>query len=573
MSYTAPIREMQGVLQDVIGIGHYAEMERYADATPETVEAILSEAAKLAQDVISPLQRSGDLHPAYLENGVVRTSPGYAEGYRALQEGGWIGMCANPEFGGMGLPNTLSIAVQEMLNATCVSLTLCPLLSQGQIDALEAHASEEIKALYLPKLVSGEWTGTMNLTEPQAGSDVGALTAKALPNEDGTCTISGQKIYISWGDHDLAENVIHLVLARLPDAPPGSRGVSLFLVPKFLPNADGTPGARNAVSVVSLEHKTGLHGSPTCVMEFAEAKGWQIGGPHQGLAAMFTMMNNARLGVGIEGVGVAEGAYQHAYAYARDRVQGKTMAPGGTGTILDHADVRRMLMTMKTLTGAARAICLDTAFSLDMARDAEGLYWRDRAAFLTPIAKAFGTDIGSEVADMGVQVHGGMGYVEETGAAQYLRDVRVTRIYEGTNGIQAMDLVGRKMMDGGAAAEALLDEVEATARAAREQFPELGDILQDQGESLATATRWMVAAQMNDRFAGGVPYLRAFALVLGGHYALKALLAQPEDAARKAQAVFFIRQIVPGVAVLCAAATEGAAPLYALDAEAFAPAQ
>ncbi|MEL6583763.1 MAG: acyl-CoA dehydrogenase [Pseudomonadota bacterium] len=570
MTYSAPVREMHFLMERVIGTPTLAQTERYAEATPDTLDAILTEAAKLAENTIAPLNRAGDLQPAHLENGVVRTSPGYAEGYKAIMDGGWVGMCANPEYGGMGLPNIASIAVQEMLNSACLSLTLCPLLSQGQIDALEAHAPEEIKALYLPKLVSGEWTGTMNLTEPQAGSDVGALSAKAEDNGDGTYAVTGQKIYISWGDHDLAENVCHLVLARLPDGPPGSKGISLFLVPKFIPDADGTLGARNDLRVVSLEHKTGLHGSPTCVMEFTNATGWRIGGPHQGLAAMFTMMNNARLGVGIEGVGVAEGAYQHALAYATERKQGKTPAPGATGAIIDHADVRRMLLTMKTMTNAARAICLDTAFSLDMAAATGEMAWKDRAAFLTPIAKAFGTDIGSEVADMGVQVYGGMGYVEETGAAQYLRDVRVTRIYEGTNGIQAMDMVGRKMMDGGAAAEALLGEIEDTAIAARTTHRELADILQDQGETIATAVRWMVKADLNDRFAGAVPLLRAFALLLGGHYALKGLLAEPGNAARSAEATFFIRQILPQAAPLARAAIEGSETLYAIPPDAFA---
>lgn len=570
MTYIAPVREMHFLMQNVIGAGQLAETELFADATPETLEAIMAEAAKLAQDVIAPINRNGDLHPARLENGVVLTSPGFKEAYQAIQEGGWVGICADPAFGGMGLPTISSMAIQEMLNATCLSLTLCPLLSQGQIDALEAHASEEIKAHYLPKLISGEWTGTMNLTEPQAGSDVGALTSKAAPLGDGSYAVTGQKIYISWGDHDMTENVCHLVLARLPDAPAGSRGVSLFLVPKYLPKSDGSLGARNGVQVISLEHKTGLHGSPTCVMEFTDAQAWLIGEPNRGLAAMFTMMNTARLGVAVEGVGVAEGAYQHALSYAMERKQGKSSIPGATGAIIDHADVRRMLLTMKTLTSAARALSLDCAYSIDMARATGTAAWSDRAGFLTPIAKAFGTDIGSEVSDIGIQVYGGMGYVEETGAAQFLRDVRVTRIYEGTNGIQAMDLVGRKMMDGGAAADALLGEIEETARAAREQHEALADLLQDHGETLASATRWMARADTNDRFAGAAPYLRAFALVLGGHYALKAVLADQSNERRAAEASFYIRQIMPQAAALARAAQEGAAPLYHLNTEAFA---
>ncbi|MEL6680089.1 MAG: acyl-CoA dehydrogenase, partial [Pseudomonadota bacterium] len=372
--------------------------------------------------------------------------------------------------------------------------------------------------------------------------------------------------------HDVAENICHLVLARLPDGVPGTKGISLFLVPKYLPDEAGNPGVANSLRPISLEHKLGLHGSPTAVMEFDGATGWMVGPEHGGMAAMFTMMNNARLGVGVQGVGVAEAAFQKALAYALDRTQGRTPVEGA-GTIADHADVRRMLMTMKALTRTARAICLDTAFSLDMARATEGAEaqaWAARGAFLTPIAKAFGTDAGSEVADMGIQVHGGMGFVEETGAAQFARDVRVTRIYEGTNGIQAMDLVGRKLMDGGAAAEALLGEIEETARAARESHADLADPLQEAGECLAETTRWLLDAPMNDRFAGATPFLRAFALTLGGHYLLKGVLADPADADRATLARVHIRQVMAPVAGLCAAAREAAEPLYALDAEGLA---
>ncbi|WP_316014432.1 acyl-CoA dehydrogenase [Roseobacter sp. HKCCA0434] len=570
MTYAPPIRDMQFTLDKVIGADRLAETELFADATADTSEAILTEAGKLAAEVLAPVNRNGDLTPARLENGVVRASPGFAEAYQAIAEGGWVGMNADPEFGGMGLPMTLTTAVGEMMNSACLSLALNPLMTQGQIEALEHHASDELKALYLPKLTSGEWTGTMNLTEPQAGSDVGALRTKAEPQGDGTYKVTGQKIYISWGDHDVAENICHLVLARLPDGVAGTKGISLFLVPKFIPDENGNPGVANTLKPISLEHKLGLHGSPTAVMEFEEATGWMVGPEHGGMAAMFTMMNNARLGVGVQGLGIAEGAYQKALAYALDRKQGKSLA-GDTGTILDHADVRRMLMQMKALTHAARSICLDTAFSLDMARATDGdkaAKWKARGAFLTPIAKAFGTDVGSEVADLGIQVHGGMGFVEETGAAQYARDVRVTRIYEGTNGIQAMDLVGRKLMDGGAAAEGLLGEIEATAKEAQEAHSDLADALQDAGETLSATLDWLVKAEPNDRFAGSVPFLRAFALVLGGHYLLRAAMAGGED--RLALARFHIRQLMPQAGALCAAVTEGAGPLYALDAEALA---
>lgn len=567
MTYRAPIRDMRFYLDTVLGGHRLADTERYAEATSDTADAILAEAARLAEDVLAPLNRAGDLHPAYLENGVVRTSPGYADGYRAIADGGWVGISGDPEWGGMGLPMTLTSCVNEMLGSACLSLSLCPLLTQGQIEALEHHADDALRDLYLPKLNSGEWTGTMNLTEPQAGSDVGALRSRAEPNDDGTYAVSGQKIYISWGDHDVAGNVCHLVLARLPDGVPGTKGISLFLVPKYIPDTDGNPGQANSLSVVSLEHKMGLHGSPTAVMQFDGAKGWLVGKPHGGMAAMFTMMNNARLGVGVEGLSQAEAAYQKALSYALERKQGKPMVAGGTGTILDHADVRRMLMTMKAQTAMARAICLDCALSLDMAKAGQGDDWAARGAFLTPIAKAFGTDTGCRVSELGVQVHGGMGFIEETGAAQFYRDVRVTAIYEGTNGIQAMDLVARKLMDGGAAARALLDEVSATVAAAG-GVPELADGLKSAADALAASLDDMLAAEeLNDRFAGAAPFLRAFALVLGGHYLLKAGLAEAD---RLPLARFAILQMLPEVPALCTAAGAGAADLYALDADALA---
>ena len=355
MTYHAPTTEIAFVMREVLGTGRLAETARFAEATGEMTEAILGEAGRLAEEVLAPLNRAGDLEPARLENGVVRCSPGFGDGYRAIAEGGWVGISGDPEHGGMGLPMILTTAVNEMMSSACLSLALNPLMTQGQIDALEHHASDEIRALYLPKLNSGQWTGTMNLTESQAGSDVGALRTKAEDRGDGTFAITGQKIYISWGDHDVAENVCHLVLARLPDGAPGTRGISLFLVPKFIPDADGNPGVANSLKPISLEHKMGLHGSPTAVMEFDGATGWMVGAPHKGMAAMFTMMNNARLGVGVQGLSQAEGALQKALAYAGERRQGKSPVEGGTGAIVDHADVRRMLMTMKALTAMARA--------------------------------------------------------------------------------------------------------------------------------------------------------------------------------------------------------------------------
>ncbi len=567
MPYRAAVEDYNFLFDHVVGLDLVRGTEKFADATDDVTRAILEEAGKLCNDVLAPLQRPGDLHPAKLENGVVRTSPGYDTGFKAIADGGWIGMSADPEYGGMGLPMTLTSAVNEMMSGACLSLQLAPLMSQGQIEALEHHASDALKELYLPKLISGEWTGTMNLTEPQAGSDVGALMSKANENGDGTYSVSGQKIYISWGDNDLAENICHLVLARLPGAPAGTKGISLFLVPKYLPNEDGTLGQSNGLKVVSLEHKMGLHGSPTCVMQYDNATGWLVGAEQGGMAAMFTMMNNARLGVGGQGIGVAEAAYQHALAYAMDRKQGKTARPDGTGAIVDHADVRRMLMTMKADTFAARAIALSCAVAIDMTNATGDADWKARAAFLTPIAKAFGTDTGMAVAEMGVQVHGGMGFIEETGAAQFCRDVRVTAIYEGTNGIQAMDLVARKMMDGGEAANRLMDEIEADAEAAREAFPNMADAVWQASETLREATDWLVDQKdMDTRFAGAVPYLRAFARVLGGHLHLKAALAD-KGGAREKLARFYIQRLLPEHVGLLAHAQAGQADLFAMSTD------
>jgi alkylation response protein AidB-like acyl-CoA dehydrogenase len=564
MPYRAPLDEFRYLLDHVVDFDQVAATDRFGEATPETVEAVLSEAGKLCETVLAPLQRAGDTHPARLENGVVRTSPGFAEGYRAVVEGGWVSIAADPEFGGMGLPMAVTTAVNEMMGSACLSLQLNPLMTQGQIEALEHHASDELKALYIPKLISGEWCGTMNLTEPQAGSDVGALRTKAELNGDGTYAVTGQKIYISWGDNDFSGNVCHLVLARLPDGAPGTKGISLFMVPKFIPDADGNPGKRNSLSVVSLEHKMGLHGSPTAVMQYDGATGWLVGEPHKGMAAMFTMMNNARLGVGVQGVAVAEGAYQHALAYAMERRQGKTPMPGAA-TILAHADVRRMLAEMKAQTTAARAIAFACAVAIDMATATGSEDWKARAALLTPIAKAFGTDTGIEVASLGVQVHGGMGFIEETGAAQYLRDVRVTAIYEGTNGIQAMDLVGRKMMDGGEAAFRLIEEVQQNAHSVRGQYPNMATAVWNAAESLREATEWLVAQEMNDRFAGSVAYLRAFALVLGSHYHLRAAMAEGADGRRTRLARIAVKRLLPAHAGLIQQMREGASELYALS--------
>jgi len=563
MAFSSPVRDYQFILENVAGFAAVRETSQFADVTGDLAEAILTEAGKLSDEVLSPLNRAGDLTPAVLENGVVRTSPGFEEGFRAIAEGGWIGATAATDSGGMGLPVALGTAINDMFSGACIALQLNPLLTQGQIEALEAHASDRLKSIYLPKLISGEWSGTMNLTEPHAGSDVGALSSKAVSNEDGTYAITGQKIFITWGDADFMQNICHLVLARLPDAPAGTKGISLFLVPKYIPDENGKPGDRNSLRVVSLEHKLGLHGSPTAVMEYDGATGWMVGAENDGMAAMFTMMNNARLGVGAQGIGVAEAAFQQAVGYALERKQGRV---GGSGTIVEHADVRRMLMSMKADIFAARAIALSCAVAIDMAKATQQADWQTRAALLTPIAKAFGTDTGISVAELGIQVHGGMGFIEETGAAQYLRDVRVTSIYEGTNGIQAMDLVGRKMMDGGEAMYRLLDEVEATAEAARTSFPELAETLWAAAETHRECTEWLVEEPMDQRFGGATAYLRASALVLGGHFHLKAALAEPKGP-RLALARYYATRHLPQHGALIAELRQGNDGLFDLTVE------
>ncbi len=557
MPYRAPIAEFEFLLAHVAGFDRVAAQERYAEATPDTVRALLTEAGRICEEVLAPLNRVGDRQPTRLENGVVRTPPGYAEGYRAMAEAGMTAISAHPDHGGLGLPITVTACVNDIAGAACLALQMNPLMTQGQIEALEHHASEAIKALYLPRLTSGEWSSTMNLTEPQAGSDVGALTTKAEPAGGGTYRITGQKIYISWGDNDFTENVVHLVLARLDGAPKGTKGISLFLVPKLIPDAQGNPGVANSLKVVSLEHKLGLHGSPTCVMQYDGATGWLIGEENRGMAAMFTMMNNARLGVALHGVSIADAATQAAVAYAAGRKQGQPLIAGGTGTILDHADVRRMLMEMKAETFAARALALDLAVSIDLGHAGdEGQV--ARAAVLTPIAKAYGTEMGLKVANIGIQVHGGMGFIEETGVAQFARDVRVAAIYEGTNGIQAMDLVGRKMVDGGSSIRMLIDAVEAEAA----DHP-MGAPVGAMAGTLRDATDTLLAMDLNNRFGGAVPYLMGFARVMGALYHLRAAAAG--DAARGALARFYIDRLLPEAHGLFAQARHGAAGLYDLS--------
>lgn len=562
-TYQAPLREMLFTMKEIGGLDAVCALPGHEETTPDLVEAILEEAGKFAAGVLDPINYPGDQQGARWQAGVVTAADGFRQAYASFCETGWNAMPARTEFGGQGLPTLVSTAVLEMWKSANMAFSLCQMLTLGAVEAIAHHGSAVLKQRFLPKMVAGEWTGTMNLTEPQAGSDVGALSSKAEPNGDGTYAVTGQKIFISWGDNDFCDNVCHLVLARLPDGVPGTKGISLFLVPRNLPDENGNAGVANSLKVVSLEHKMGLHGSPTCVMQYDGATGWLVGEEHGGMAAMFTMMNNARLGVGGQGVGVAEAAWQHAMAYAMERKQGKS----ASGTIADHADVRRMLTSMKADVFAARAILAACAVAIDMGNATGSAEWKARAAFLTPIAKAFGTDTGIAVSETGVQVHGGMGFIEETGAAQFYRDVRVTAIYEGTNGIQAMDLVARKMMDGGEAAAKLLDEIEDHAERARGRLPELAGPVWEATETLREATEWMVAqGELNDRFAGAVPFLRAFARVLGGHFHLIAALADP-GGPREKLARYYINALLPEHAGLLEQAQGGCADLYAISLE------
>ena len=565
MSYRAPVDEFQFILDHVVEFERVLELSCYEDVDADVAAAILEEAGKISSDVLAPLNRTGDLQPASLTAEGVQTTPGFADAMAQIGDGGWIGMLAQAESGGMGLPLALGTSVNDMMAGANLALSLFPLMCQGQIEALEHHASAEIKERFLPKLVSGEWCGTMNLTEPSAGSDVGALTTKAERLEDGSYAITGQKIFITWGDNEFSENISHLVLARLPGGGPGTKGISLFLVPKKLQDDAGAFSVPNGVTVSGLEHKLGIHGSPTCVMSYENAKGWLVGNEHEGMKCMFTMMNNARLGVAVQGVGIAEAATQKAVAYAQDRVQGRSPLGRKGGAIIDHADVRRMLATMRAETFAARAISLACGVALDLGK--ENPDFKARGALLIPIAKAFGTDIGNEVAQLGVQVHGGMGYVEETGAAQFARDARITPIYEGTNGIQAMDLVGRKLMDGGEAAFALLDEIESFAEKARAVLPLRAKAVWSAAETMRESVEKFVAMEMNDRFAGSVAFLRAFARVLGGYYHLKAAIAEKGEGPHARLASYYIKHLMPEYLALLEAAGLGSEDIYALSDE------
>ncbi len=499
--YKPPVNEMLFILHDVLGFQH-------DDLDRETCEAVLDEAAKLASGVLAPLNKSGDEQGATLNEGAVKTADGFKEAYKAYCDGGWNAVPFDAEYGGQGLPWALAFPVQEMWQGANMSFGLCPLLNQGAVEAILSHGSKEQKEYYLPKLISGEWTGTMNLTEPQAGSDLGLLRAKAVKQDDGTFAVSGQKIFITYGDHDLTDNIIHLVLARTPDAPDDVKGISLFIVPKVLED-----GSKNNVQCIGLEHKLGIHASPTCTMDFDGATGYLIGEENAGLKCMFTMMNNARLSVGLQGVAIAEAAFQHALAYAQDRVQGKSFETGERVVIAEHADVRRMLMDMQSRIVAGRLMAYGAAVDLDKANagDQEA---KARVDFLTAIVKGWCTDMAVDVASIGVQIHGGMGFIEETGAAQFYRDARILPIYEGTNGIQAADFVFRKMLrDGGAVAKAYLNEMN-------------GFIDNSFIENLSKATDHILELGKKNDLDGvawlSSPYLNAFSSALGGFHLSKA---------------------------------------------------
>ena len=577
MAYRAPVADMLFTMTHAAGLARGIESGLYHDLADGALEALLEEAAKFAENRLAPLNRVGDQSGAKLEGDRVTTAPGWRDAYAQWVEGGWNSVLGVPEFGGMGLPTLANAAFTEMWNAANMAFALCPLLGFGAIDAVEIHGSEDLKQRYLAKMISGEWSATMNLTEPQAGSDLSALRTRAEKQADGSYKITGQKIYITYGEHDMTDNIVHLVLARLSDAPAGTKGISLFLVPKFLPD-----GSRNDLRCTGIEHKLGINASPTCSMSYGDnggAIGWLIGEENRGLNCMFTMMNSARLSVGLQGVAQGELATQAALAYARERRQGRGSGSGAV-PIIEHPDIRRTIATMRALTDASRTICYMTAGALDQSHrledEAGAKAAADRAALLTPVAKAFSTDIGNEVASMGVQVHGGMGFVEETGAAQIMRDVRIAGIYEGTNGIQSIDLVQRKLpLGGGAVVRAEIDSMRKSVEQVRATnapaFGRMGGALGESVEALSRATDFMLDAlgrAPQDALAGATPYLRLFGIARGGTaladlalaaHRLSSVDANPSHDARIATARFFAEHIATASSGLEASIVDGAA--------------
>ena len=591
--YLAPLEDMKFALKEVIDIASLTELPNFSKVGLESLDDILDEAGRFFNEVISPTNRVGDLEGSKLnQDGKVTTPTGFKEAYAQYVDAGWGAISFDPEYGGGGFPWLVGIAVTEMLTAANMAMSLNPMLTQGSIHALTAHGDPNQKLAWLPKLITGEWAGTMNLTEPQAGSDVGALTAKAELQENGTYLISGQKIYITWGEHDLTENIIHLVLARTPDAPPGTKGISLFIVPKFLVNDDGSLGEENDVKCLSIEHKLGIHASPTCVLQFGDnggAIGYLVGDENSGMRYMFTMMNQARLAVGLEGLAVADRAYQQALEYALERRQGRRpeTPKGESSLIIEHPDVRRMLMTMKAYVEAMRCLVYLNAKAIDIAHhhpdESEREQGRELTDLLTPLSKGWCTDLGNELTSLGIQVHGGMGFVEETGAAQHYRDIRIAGIYEGTNGIQAIDLVGRKLnMRNGDVVFELLTQIDETVTTLNERgLEEIGLPLKEANESLKTASTWLLesgAANGDAVLAGATPYLRMFGTTIGGwlmaNSALSAqqLLTEATENTEFLQAKietarFFAQQLLPQATGLLASVTSGSDSMFAINSE------
>ena len=585
MSYQAPVDDIVFALKAAAGLDSALANGLYEGLDAETIRAVIEEAGNFGAEVLAPLNWSGDRQGCKLKDGVVETPAGFSAAYRQFANGGWSALPCPEAFGGQGLPEVVSMPVCEIWNAANLALGLCPLLTQGAIDAILAGGSETLKATYLPNMVAGKWTGTMNLTEPHAGSDLSIIKAKAERRGDGSYAISGTKIFITYGEHEMADNIIHLVLARLPDAPAGTRGISLFLVPKFLVNPDGSLGARNDVICAGIEHKLGIMASPTCVMQFGDkggATGYLVGEENKGLATMFVMMNQARLAVGVQGVAVSERATQRAVAFAKDRRQGRASnVKDGSSPIIAHPDVKRMLLTMKAMTQASRMICFATAGAIDVAHRAADPASRaasaHRAALLTPVAKGFSTDAGMEVTSLGIQVHGGMGFVEETGAAQHLRDARILPIYEGTNGIQAIDLVTRKLpLEGGAVVAALIKEFADTAAKAkasnRPEFGRMGERLGEAVEALQDATQWILgnlAKNPDDVLAGATPYARLFGLTSGASYLAKGALGEQDaGSSHIAVARFFAENILVQARGLATSVISGAGTIASISAEA-----
>jgi 3-(methylsulfanyl)propanoyl-CoA dehydrogenase len=592
--YVPPLRDIRFVLEQLADLPGLCKLGAFAHVDPDTAFGVIEESGRFAAGVVGPLNRAGDTAGCALDGaGNVTTPPGFPGAYEQYVEAGWGAVPFAPEFGGGGFPWLVTSVIQEMLASANMAFALCPLLTQGAIELLAHHGSGEQQARYLEKMVAGEWTGTMNLTEPDAGSDLGAVRTSAVPTDDGTWRITGQKIFITFGEHDLAANIIHLVLARVPGAPLGTKGISCFIVPKYLVGADGSLGERNDVRCVAIEHKLGIHASPTCVMSYGDAGGavgYLVGEANQGMRYMFTMMNNARLSVGIQGLAMAERAYQDALRYGQQRRQGRAVgAPTGTSSpIVEHPDVRRMLLTMKAYIEAMRALLYTNAVSVDLARHhdspAERQARQELTDLLTPISNAWCTDLGVELASIGLQVHGGMGYVEETGVAQYLRDARIAPIYEGTNGIQAIDLVTRKVpiRDGGAVAD-LLAAMDATAAELAAAGPELAGIgppLASGVAALREATGWLLSTGREDHngaLAGATPYLRLFGLVLGGWLIARSALAAARMLStpdgpqtvflqeKISTARFYAQQLLPQASGLLPAVTAGAGPLFAVD--------